>query len=162
MVRSVCFVALLIGAMVVNCSNTIDPLTHISEIKVVLDRYYIAQQKEDMTALSALFAQDVDLVVFGIGVEERLVGWEAVQGMFQRQMDSVEGLQTHPADQVTKISKGGKAAWVSSLNHVRGTIGTQTVEMDYRTTIVLEKRGKKWLIVHVHNSLQTGQERQGS
>jgi uncharacterized protein (TIGR02246 family) len=157
-----CVVLLLIGVLVVSCSQTIDPLTEISEIKVVLDRYYIAQQKEDMTALAALFAQDDDLVVFGFRQEERQVGWEAVKAMYQKQMDSIEGLQTTPKSQVIDVSRDGQAAWASSLNHASGKIGAQPVEMDYRTTVVLEKRGGKWLIVHLHNSLLIGQESPGS
>jgi ketosteroid isomerase-like protein len=160
--RSLCILFLLIGIIGASCSHTVDPLTVISEVKVVLDRYYIAQQREDMTALSALFARDDELIVFGFGPEERYVGWEAAKEMYQSQMDSVEGLQTIPADQVIKVLKGGTAAWVSAVNHASGTRGSQTVELDYRTTMVMEKRGGKWLIVHIHNSIPFGQGSQGS
>ena len=161
MSRTVSVLCLLLGTFVMTCSNSVDPLIEIAEIKVILDRYHLAQQKEDMTALSALFAQDDELIVFGFRQGERHVGWEAVRDWYQRQMDSVEGLQTTLKDQVTRISKGGKAAWVSSLCHSRGTIGSQAVEMDYRITVVLEKRGGKWLIVHLHSSLPAGQEASG-
>ena len=153
---------LLFGTIIVGCSVAVDPLTEKSEVKVLLDRFHIAQQKEDMTALSALFIHDDDLVVFGLRVGERYVGWEAVKGMYQEQMDSIEGLQTISKEQVIKISKDGKAAWISSLNHANGTLGNQTVEMDYRSTVVLEKRDGKWFIAHVHNSLPFGQVSQGS
>ena len=105
-----------------------------------------------MTALSAIFAHDEDLVIFGIGPNERYTGWEAVKAMFQSQMDATEGLQTLLADQVIKVSKGGTGAWVSSLNRVSGLAGENRLEANYRNTIVLEKRGGKWLVVHIHMS----------
>ena len=138
--------------VVTGCSNQVDPLTGISEVKVAVDRLYIALQKEDMTALSALFAHDEDLVVFGLQEGERYVGWEAVHDMFQKQMDMTEGIQTSIADQKINVSKDGKTSWVSSLNHTTGQVGGEMVEMDYRSTVVLEKRGGKWLIVHIHMS----------
>ena len=152
----------LLGVVIVGCSQSVDPLAEISEVKVLLDRYYIAQQREDMTALSALFSQNEELVVFGLRAEERYVGWEAVKGMYQRQMDSIEGLRTAPKNQVIRVSKDGQAAWVFSHNHANGTIGTQTVEMDYRTTLVMEKQDGKWYIVHIHNSLPVSPESQDS
>ncbi|MFQ6093862.1 MAG: nuclear transport factor 2 family protein [bacterium] len=143
---------LLFGIFGLGCSKYVDPLTEIAAVKVALDRFYIAQQKEDMTALSALFAHEGDLVVFGPDEGERYVGWEAVKGMYQRQMDATEGLQTTLTDQVIKVSKDGAVSWVSSLNHATGQIGDEAVETDYRATVVLEKREGKWLIVHIHTS----------
>ena len=137
---------------VTGCSNHVDPLTEISEVKVVLDRLYIALQKEDMTALSALFAHDEKIVVFGLQEGERYVGWEAVKDMFQKQMDSTEGMQTSLADQKINVSKDGKASWVSSSNHTTGQVRGETVEMNYRSTVVLEKSDGKWVIVHIHMS----------
>jgi ketosteroid isomerase-like protein len=146
-------VSLILSGMVLSgCSNSVDPLVEISEVKVVLDRLYLAQQKEDMTALSALFLHDEDLIVFGIAENEHYVGWIAIQEMFQKQMDATEGLKTTLANQVIKISKDGKAAWVSSLNHVSGQAGENRLEIDFRSTVVLEKHNGKWLIVHIHLS----------
>ena len=142
----------------VGCTNYVDPVTEISAVKVVLDRFYIALQKEDMTALSALLAHDDDIVVFGLIEREGYVGWENVKGMYQRQMDIYEGIQTTLADQVIKISKDGTFSWVSSLNHARGQSGENTFDMNYRSTMILEKRDGKWLLVQQHFSLASDAE----
>ena len=143
---------ILSGFVVSGCANHVDLLTEISEVKVAMDRLYVAQQKEDMTALSALFAHDDDIVIFGFQEGERYVGWESVKGMFQMQMDTTEDMQTSLTDQKIQVSKDGKASWVSSLNHTKSRTGDQVVEVDYRSTVVLEKRDGKWLIVHIHVS----------
>lgn len=143
---------ILLGLVVNGCGNSVDLLHETSEVKVTVDRLYMALQKEDMTALSAIFAHDEDIVIFGLGPNERYTGWEAVKDMFQGQMDATEGLQTTLADQLIKVSNGGTGAWVSSLNRVTGQAGENRLEANYRNTIVLEKRGGKWLIVHIHMS----------
>jgi len=152
MIRLSALGLLLFGTIVAGCARNVDPLTEISAVKVVLDRFYIAQQKEDMAALSALMAHDDDLVVFSLQEGKRYEGWEAVKEMYERQMMQSEGIQTSVADQVIAVSKDGTASWVSSVNHAVGRSGVETVEMDYYSSLVLEKRDGKWLIVHLHNS----------
>jgi ketosteroid isomerase-like protein len=142
----------LFGMVFGGCSSAVDPLTEISEVKVLVDRLRIAQEKEDMTALSALFAQEDDLVLFGIGESERYVGWEAVKGMYQGQMDTIDGLTITISDQSIKVSKGGMAAWVTSLDRLQGKAGENQFHINVKNTVVLEKRNGKWLIVHIHMS----------
>ena len=143
---------LLLGMVLGGCSRTIDPLTEISEVKVVIDRLRVAQEKEDLTALSAIFAQDDDLVVFGIGESERYVGWAAVNGMYQNQMNAIDGFTVTISDQSIKISAGGDAARVTSLDRLQGQTDENQFQLTVKKTVVLEKRNGKWLIVHIHMS----------
>jgi len=143
---------ILCGLVIGGCSQSVDYLAETSEVKVTVDRLNIARQNEDMTIISGLFLHDEKLVVFGISGSERYVGWPAVEKMFQDQINATDGLTTTIADQIIQISNKGTTAWVSSLSHVKGSVGESLIDAEYRNSIVLEKHDGKWLIVHIHMS----------
>lgn len=48
----------------------------------------------------------------------------------------------------------GNAAWVTSINRIRGKVGGQPVDVTTDETIVLVRVGSKWRIAHIHWSFE--------
>ena len=59
------------------------------------------------------------------------------------------------------ISAVGTVAWVAADYLVDVTINGQKSELTMRTSIVLEQRDQKWLIVHMHGSAPMQEQEAG-
>ena len=53
----------------------------------------------------------------------------------------------------TRIVRRGKVAWASYQWRLAGVRGKETIQALGHTTLILEKRGGQWVIVHNHTSV---------
>ena len=149
--------ALVVGVtflLITACSQKVDIETEKVKVKTVVDQFEEVLETEDMELLSMIFAHDTDMVNFGTDAAERIVGWESLKELMQKQNASFENTKITVKDQVIKVSKHGNTAWFSEIVDWDLIAQEQPVSLEgSRFTGVLEKRNGKWVIVQFHASI---------
>ncbi len=91
---------------------------------------------------------------FGTSAGERIVGWNALKEMMQKQFETTETTNISISDQVIKLHDSGKVAWFSEIMDWEIVAGDQQVKLEgLRVTGVLEKREGNWVYVQLHYSI---------
>lgn len=110
-----------------------------------------AWQVNDLEKLHATIADDVSVVsgVWGPPV----IGWANYAASYQMQRARVQQVRMERSNTLIRIAPTGTIAWACYQWEFNGVVdGTPGASVG-QTTLVLEKRGDKWLIVHNHTSL---------
>lgn len=156
------FNALIMGVIfmvVSSCAQKMDIEVEKEQVKAVLDQYVKMLETEDMEVFSKIVAHDEDMVNFGTDANERLVGWEELKELMQKQFASTENSKLSIKDRVIKVHESGKVAWFSEIIDWNLESQGQEVELKgLRTTGVLEKREENWIIMQLHYSIPVGEE----
>lgn len=128
--------------------------TEVDKVEMVLERYVIASEKQDLDLIHNIWAPDSSIIVIGTENTERLTGWSQIQEAFGKQFASIEQPYLSVHDQVIGINQTGNTAWFSEvLNYSYISEGKPVNLEGVRFTGVLEKRDSTWLIVQSHLSL---------
>ena len=136
------------------CTPKVDIEAEKTQVKTVVDQLEQFLETEDMELFSKIMAHDTDMVIFGTDAGERMVGWEALKEMIQKQNASYENTKITVKDQVIKVNKSGNTAWFSEIaDWVLEAQGEQINLQGSRFTGVLEKRNGDWIIVQMHASI---------
>lgn len=137
-----------------SCAPNLDLDRERVQVKAVLDQMIEASEAEDMASLSRVYAHDDDMVIFGTDAGERLVGWDVLKDLMQKQFDATENSKISVRDEVIKVHHSGRIAWFSEVIDWELTAGGQAVQLEgLRATGVLEKRKGGWVIVQLHYSM---------
>jgi ketosteroid isomerase-like protein len=125
-------------------------------VKAALDGWGDSYAKRDIKRLLGHIAPDLDVVMYGTGVDEKRTGLGQIQSQAERdwsQTDAAAFLFQEP-----DVSASGSVAWVSADCSFNVEVGGQAMAFPGRFTGVFEKRGDKWLVVQAHFSLPANQE----
>lgn len=136
-----------------SCAKKIDIKAEKAKIKEVLDGYVTSIEKEDIGLYARVMAHDEDMVNFGSGVADRIVGWNALEKAILGQNAALSETKIAVGDEKISISPDAKFAWVTSLWNFKAMMGEQALELPVRCTWILENREKGWVIVHFHKSV---------
>jgi len=98
--------------------------------------------------MSRYYAPEVTMV--SAAYEAPLVGWENVRKAYLAQEMSLQHFEL--MREGTSIERRGKLAWVSYRWTSVAKVRDQYLTTLGHTTLILEKRGGKWLIVYNHTS----------
>lgn len=113
-------------------------------VKMVLDAYRTANYQ----VMARYYAPEVTMVS---GLHQPLItGWENVRQAYLAQEARLKHVEF--ARYETLIRCQEKFAWVYYRWTFVGQVGEDHVTTLGHTTLVLEKRGRRWLIVHNHTS----------
>lgn len=141
------------------CTQKVDLETEKVKVKVVVDQLIQVLETEDVELLSKITAHDVDMVNFGTDVTERIVGWEALKELMQKQFATSETSKLSVKDQVIKVHDSGKVAWFSEIIDWDIISQGQAVKLKgLRATGVLEKRNGNWVYIQLHYSVPVGEQ----
>lgn len=128
------------------------------EIEHLLGAFAAAYAGRDLAAISALFAHDDAVVMYGTQKNLHLVGWAALRDSLQKQFAAVEQASLAHRDTHVRVLAGKRAASVATLLDYRAVISGASVEaLGARATYALEQRGGRWRIVHMHWSYDRGE-----
>lgn len=131
----------------------------VDKVEIVLERYVIASEKQDLDLVQKVWAPDSDIVVFGTEGTERLTGWSQIQEAFRNQFEQLEQPYLSVRDQVININATGTTAWFSEVISYSFIRGNKSYNLEgVRFTGVLEKRDSTWYIVQSHLSLPASSE----
>ena len=123
------------------------------QVALVLEKYVIAIEKEDLELVREVWAPLPDIVVFGTNSDEKMIGWEAIKVALERQYSSVEDTYISVRDQVIQIDPSGKVAWFSEIMNYNYIYQGDAINFEgLRFTGVLQKIDDAWYIVQSHIS----------
>ncbi|MBN1340419.1 MAG: nuclear transport factor 2 family protein [Bacteroidales bacterium] len=127
-------------------------------VALVLEKYVIANERQEIALVHEIWAPDDDIVVFGTTSDEKLVGWDAIQEVLMRQFNTFENTYITVRDQNIKVNSRGCTAWFSEiLNYNYIYRGEAKAYEGLRFTGILEKRDGEWRIVQSHMSVPAGE-----
>lgn len=124
------------------------------KVALVLEKYVIANEKQDIELVHDVWAAEPDIVVFGTNSDEMMIGWEAIKATMERQFNSFEDTYISIHDQIIKVDEFGRTAWFSEIVNYNYIYQGQNRQFEgLRFTGVLRKFGDDWLIVQSHMSI---------
>jgi len=152
---------LLSGVLLASCCNDKTQTTKVVDIEkekekvaLVLEKYVIANEKQEIELIQEIWAQDTDIVVFGTNSDEKIIGREAISKTIQRQFNSFDETYISVRDQIIEVNETGNTAWFSEIVNYNYVYNGNAVQFEgLRFTGVLEKRGDDWFIVQSHMSI---------
>ena len=119
------------------------------ELIGILERFCSAFAERDADAVMRLFAPDPDIVV--VTSEEPLLRGPHKLRAFLEQY--VTGPTTYSWQwKRHDVSAAGSVAWLLAEGTETATGENHAEEHRYRMTMVLERRGERWLLMQVHGS----------
>ena len=100
-------VIILLSVIVVSCNNldkqskaSFDPEQEKENIALVLEKYVIANERQEIELVKEIWAPDTDIVVIGSNSDENLIGWYQIKDALQRQFNTFEETYISVRDQV--------------------------------------------------------------
>ena len=108
-----------------------------------------AWQLGDTALMRTSYAPNV-MVVSG-AYEPPIIGWDNYVAAYKRMRESYQGTMLERQNTFTLVR--GNVAWVTYQWTFSGLTGSVTQHFRGHTTLIFEKQGAKWLIVHNHTSV---------
>ncbi len=154
------FILLFVGVITLNGCNidnqnkNVDLNLEMEKVALVLEKYVLANEKQDMDLVKEIWAPDPDIVVLGTNSDEKIIGWEQIRSTLQRQFDSFQDTYISVRDQVININETGNTAWFSEIMNYNYIYQGEAKQFEgLRFTGVLEKKDGEWYIVQSHISI---------
>lgn len=147
---------LLIGCNQNNQVKTpaVDLKLEKEKVSLVLEKYVIANEKQDIHLIKEIWETDPDIVVFGTNSDETIIGWDNIKRALERQFSSFEETYISVRDQIITVNETGNTAWFSELVNYNYIYQGEAVQFEgLRFTGVLSKKDGEWFIVQSHMSI---------
>jgi hypothetical protein len=124
------------------------------KVALVLEKYVIANEDQNLNLVKEVWASKPDIVVFGTNSDETIIGWEAIKNTLKRQFETIDDTYISVRDQRIEINETGNTAWFSEFVNYNYIYHDKPVKYEgLRFTGVLEKINGEWLIVQSHMSI---------
>ncbi|HMG72054.1 MAG TPA: nuclear transport factor 2 family protein [Pyrinomonadaceae bacterium] len=146
---------LLVVALVISiiCLPALAQKKGSDDFNDLIKRYYAAWNTLNPDNASFLYAQDADLVFFDIAPLKYSGGWPEYRENFKKNVAPGFSSLTLTPNNDVKVTRRGNLALTTLTFHLSAKQKDGTpLEFDARHTIVWEKRGGQWLIIHEHVS----------
>src|SRR6266852_4805213 len=146
---------LLVAGLVVStlCLPVLAQKKREDDFNDLIKRYYSAWSTLNPDNASFLYARDADLVFFDIAPLKYGGGWREYRDNFKKNVaPGFSSLILTPNNDV-KITRRGNLALTTLTFHLSAKQKDgSALEFDARHTLVWERRGGQWLIIHEHVS----------
>lgn len=146
-------ITITILTILMGCQKAVDIEAEKSAIKSVLTDYIVSIENEDIELYGKIFVHDPDMVNFGTGANERIVGWDDLKKVIEAQNDAISETKITQSNITIDLSNEGQLAWATSLWDFKAKMGDQVMQLPVRCSWILEKIGNEWKIVHFHKSV---------
>lgn len=120
------------------------------EIEAVIDALTAAYKARNVQNLLACFSPDPDVVLYGTGVDEKRTGQAQIRFQAERDWSQTESAELSFAS--CALSAAGNVAWAAVEGAFDLRAGGEAMKFPVRASLVFEKRGGRWLIMHAHFS----------
>jgi len=130
------------------------------EILNILDKYAECYLNKNLDGLMSLFVSDPDLVAIGTGADEWVKGPNQLKAGFKRDFSQADNIRLF-FENLT-ISAAGKVSWVSGATTMQAMIHGEEIIVPGRVSLVLVENEKVWLIKHLHYSVPSENQEEGS
>ena len=122
-----------------------------AKIDFVIGEYLGAWQIGDIEKMHKTMADDIS-VVAGTWTPPAL-GWTNFLAAYQAQRARMEQVRMDRSNTLIRIAPSGQFAWACYQWDFSANVDGTPMAAEGQTTLVLEKRGDGWVIVHNHTSL---------
>lgn len=123
-------------------------------IKLVLEKYALANENQDMGMIEDIWCPSERIVSFGTVSGEKLVGWASIKAAVEQQFKLFSNTFISYHDQIIEVNEAGNTAWFSEIiNYNFISNGEAHSYEGIRYTGVLVKKEGKWLLVQTHMSV---------
>ena len=139
--------------ILVGCQRAVNTEAEKSAIKSVLTDYIVSIENEDIELYGKIFVHNPDMVNFGTGAKERIVGWDALKKVIEAQNEAISETKITQSDITINLLNDGKFAWATSLWNFKAKMGEEIMELPVRCSWILEKIGDEWKFIHFHKSV---------
>jgi len=110
-----------------------------------------AWQVGDTTAMHKYYADDVT-VVAGTWTPPA-IGWTNYVAAYETQRARIQQVRLDRSNTLIRVAPSGTVAWACYQWEFSAVVDGSPSAAEGQTTLILEKRGDDWLIVHNHTSL---------
>jgi ketosteroid isomerase-like protein len=125
------------------------PMADQQQIDYLISEMMGAWQVGDIEKLHKDYADDVSVV--NGGWAPPVIGWPSYLAQYQQQRARLQQVRMDRTNTYIKVS--GTVGWVCYQWDFAGTVDGQPSTAQGQTTLILEKRNNRWVIVHNHTSL---------
>ena len=119
-------------------------------VKTILQDLNDALAGKQVEQVLGLFAPDSDVFLLGSEEGEKAIGHHELEDFLRRIFSRFTAFSFEWKWHL--VSTEGSVAWVVTEGLVHAKTSDQDLSAPYRSTMVLVKRGDKWLIMHAHGS----------
>lgn len=130
-------------------SDTFSALTNEQQIDYTISEMLGAWQLGDIEKMHKDYADDVSIV--NGSWAPPVIGWTNYLAIYQLQRSRMSQVRMDRSNTYIKVS--GTVAWACYQWDFGAVVDGQQTESQGHTTLVLEKRNNRWVIVHNHTSL---------
>lgn len=122
-----------------------------TKIDNTIGQFLAAWQVGDLDKLHSTIADDVSVVSGTWGPP--VIGWANYAAAYQMQRARIQQVRMERSNTLIRIAPNGNFAWACYQWEFTGVVDGTGSSSVGQTTLVLEKRGDNWLIVHNHTSI---------
>ena len=130
-------------------SKMVVPMTDEQQIDYMLSEMLGAWQVGDVEKLHAKYADDVSMV--NGSWAPPVIGWTNYLAIYQQQRARMQQVRMDRSNTYIKVN--GNTGWACYQWDFSAVVDGQPVQSQGQTTVVVEKRNNRWVIVHNHTSL---------
>jgi ketosteroid isomerase-like protein len=123
-------------------------------IKLVLEKYAIANENQDMAMIEDIWCPSERIISFGTESGEKLVGWAEIKSAVESQFDQLSNTFISYRDQIIEVNETGNTAWFSEIinyNFIRNDEAHSYEGLRYSGVLV--KKDENWQLVQTHMSV---------
>lgn len=124
-----------------------------------INEFLKAYAKKDLNGVLQQLVPDPDAIFIGTGVDEKRIGLAEIKTQLKRDFAQSEELSMEW--DWHSVSAAGPVAWMAGDLIMHAKVDGKKLALKMRWTGVLEKRGGKWLLVQLHNSLPAAAQAAG-
>lgn len=151
---SCAIVSLLLFTACVHSTKMVDVLTEKEAVKLVLEKYVIANESQDIDMIVDIWYPSEQIVSFGTEKGEKLVGISKIKEAVQTQFDTFSKTYISGHDLLIDISEDGNTAWFSEIINYNFILHGKALSYEGLCyTGVLTKNDGKWKLVLTHMSV---------
>lgn len=132
-------------------SSAINAVPDEQRIDYAIGQMLGAWQLGDTTTMHKFYADDVS-VVAGTWTPPA-IGWTNYVAAYQMQRARMQQVRMDRSNTLIRVAPSGNVAWACYQWEFSAMVDGSPSAAEGQTTLVLEKRGDDWLIVHNHTSL---------
>jgi ketosteroid isomerase-like protein len=129
-------------------NQPIIPMPDEQAIDYMISSMLGAWQLGDVERLHQTYADDV-MIVSGVWAPP-VVGWANYAALYQLQRAQMKQVRVDRTNSYIKVE--GLVAWTCYQWQFSGVVDGQPMSAQGQTTLIMEKRNNRWLIVHNHTS----------
>lgn len=152
------YFVVLIGIILVSaCDNKqekVDKEQEKNAIKLVLEKYVLANENQDMGLIEDIWCPSESIVSFGTEGGEKHIGFKDIKKAVQNQFNTFTDTYISYRDQIIEVNETGNTAWFSEIINYNFILDGEAVRYEgIRYSGVLVKKDSKWRLVQTHMSI---------